>query len=219
MQSQTEENYLKAIYKLAEKQGGKVNTNALAEKLNTKASSVTDMIKRLADKQLVDYEKYQGVGLTKKGEAIAIQIIRKHRLWEYFLVHKLGFKWDKVHEIAEELEHIYSEELIDKLDAFLGCPQYDPHGDPIPNKEGKFTKHQSFQLDLAQQGDKVLITGVIDHSPNFLQYLEQHGLELGTLLEIKTIADFDKSIALVLNGEKDIFVSHQVAKNLLVVKN
>ncbi len=218
MQSQTEENYLKAIFKIAEQEGGKVSTNALADRLHTKASSVTDMIKKLADKQLVCYEKYQGVELTSKGEEIAIQIIRKHRLWEYFLVYKLGFTWDKVHEIAEELEHINSEELIDRLDNFLGNPQYDPHGDPIPNKEGKFATHQSFQLDLAQPNDLVLITGVIDHSAPFLQYLAQHGLALGSLLTIKAIEKFDQSIQLVVNNEKIIFISHQVAKNLLVVK-
>ena len=131
MNSQTEENYLKAIFKIAENTNGKVSTNAIAEKLNTKASSVTDMIKKLAEKQLVMYEKYQGVKLTEDGEKIAIQIIRKHRLWEYFLVNTLDFKWDEVHEIAEELEHINSDALIDKLDKFLSFPQYDPHGDPI----------------------------------------------------------------------------------------
>jgi DtxR family transcriptional regulator, Mn-dependent transcriptional regulator len=218
MLSQTEENYLKAIYKIAEKEGNKVSTNALAERLQTKASSVTDMIKKLAEKQLVVYEKYQGVQLTTAGETIAIQIIRKHRLWEYFLVHKLGFKWDKVHEIAEELEHIYSDELIDRLDTFLGYPQHDPHGDPIPNKEGKFAKHQSFRLDLAAVGEKVLITGVIDHSNSFLQYLEEQGLELGSVLEIESIASFDKSIKINLNKDKNLFISHQVAKNLLVVR-
>ncbi len=218
MNSQTEENYLKAIFKIAENTNGNVSTNAIAEKLNTKASSVTDMIKKLAEKQLVMYEKYQGVKLTEDGEKIAIQIIRKHRLWEYFLVNTLDFKWDEVHEIAEELEHINSDALIDKLDNFLNFPQYDPHGDPIPNKEGFFNRHQSLPLSTFQTNDKVLITGVIDHSPAFLQYLAAINLALGTYLDIKEIADFDKSFTILLNKEKQVFLSYQVTKNLLVVK-
>ncbi len=218
MNSYTEENYLKAIFKIAENAEENVSTNAIAEKLGTKASSVTEMIKKLADKQLVVYEKYQGVKLTKTGEKIAIQIIRKHRLWEYFLVNTLAFKWDEVHEIAEELEHINSDALIDKLDSFLGFPQYDPHGDPIPNKEGLFNKHQSLPLSTFQVHEKVLITGVIDHSAAFLQYLAAINLSLGSCLEIEDIANFDKSFTILLNKEKQIFLSYQVTKNLLVVK-
>jgi DtxR family Mn-dependent transcriptional regulator len=218
MNSYTEENYLKAIFKIAENADENVSTNAIAEKLGTKASSVTEMLKKLADKELVVYEKYQGVKLTETGEKIAIQIIRKHRLWEYFLVNTLAFKWDEVHEIAEELEHINSDALIDKLDSFLGFPQYDPHGDPIPNKEGLFNKHQSLPLSTFQSHEKVLITGVIDHSAAFLQYLAAINLSLGSYLEIEDIANFDKSFTILLNQEKQIFLSYQVAKNLLVVK-
>ena len=218
MNSYTEENYLKAIFKIAENADENVSTNAIAEKLGTKASSVTEMLKKLADKELVVYEKYQGVKLTETGEKIAIQIIRKHRLWEYFLVNTLAFKWDEVHEIAEELEHINSDALIDKLDSFLGFPQYDPHGDPIPNKEGLFNKHQSLPLSTFQVHEKVLITGVIDHSAAFLQYLAAINLSLGSYLEIEDIANFDKSFTILLNQEKQIFLSYQVAKNLLVVK-
>jgi DtxR family Mn-dependent transcriptional regulator len=184
----------------------------------TKASSVTEMLKKLADKQLVSYEKYQGVQLTEQGKKIAIQIIRKHRLWEYFLVNTLEFNWDEVHEIAEELEHITSEKLIDKLDKFLGFPQYDPHGDPIPNKDGHFFKHQSLPLSTFATKDKVFVTGVIDHSPSFLQYLVATGLALGTVLEIKEIIEFDQSFSVELQDKKVIFLSYQVAKNLLVVK-
>lgn len=218
MNSYTEENYLKAIFKIAENAEDNVSTNAIAEKLGTKASSVTEMLKKLAEKELVVYEKYQGVKLTEIGEKIAIQIIRKHRLWEYFLVNTLAFKWDEVHEIAEELEHINSDALIDKLDSFLGFPQYDPHGDPIPNKEGLFNKHQSLPLSTFQASEKVLITGVIDHSATFLQYLAAINLSLGSYLEIQEIANFDKSFTILLNQEKQIFLSYQVAKNLLVVK-
>lgn len=212
------ENYLKAIFKIAEMADGKVSTNAIAEKLSTKASSVTDMIKKLADKKLIIYEKYQGVRLTQEGETIAVQTIRKHRLWEFFLVNTLGFKWDEVHEIAEELEHINSSQLVDKLDAFLGFPQYDPHGDPIPSKDGLFNKHTSLPLVAFLQGETVLLTGVIDHSSAFLQYVDAIGLELGCILHIQEIMSFDKSLTVLLNNEKKVFVSQQVAKNLLVVK-
>ncbi len=218
MHSQTEENYLKAIYKIAEKSGTKVSTNAIAERLQTKPASVTDMLKKLADKQLVDYEKYQGVVLTEKGKYIAVQIIRKHRLWEYFLVNILGFTWDSVHEIAEELEHINSTLLIDKLDAFLEYPQYDPHGDPIPNHKGEFSSRGAFTLATANLHQELLVTGVIDHSTEFLQYLNTIGLGLGTNIVINQFINFDKSLSVVINGKNGIFISHQVAKNLLVIE-
>src|ERR1700743_3108906 len=138
MNTLAEENYLKSIYHLSY-QSINVSTNQIAALLNTRAASVTDMLKKLADKQLINYTRYQGVNLTPAGENIAIHIIRKHRLWEYFLVEKLNFKWDEVHEMAEELEHISSTELIDRLDQFMGYPKYDPHGDPIPDSNGNFT--------------------------------------------------------------------------------
>ena len=136
MFSQTEENYLKAIYSLSLKNEKLVSTNDIAKKLGTKASSVTDMLKKLADKKLVDYTKYHGTSLTKKGVKISLLIVRKHRLWETFLVEKLHFKWTEVHVLAEQLEHIKSEELTNRLEAFLEFPTHDPHGDPIPNKDG-----------------------------------------------------------------------------------
>jgi DtxR family Mn-dependent transcriptional regulator len=137
--SYTEENYLKAIYKLQEKQDSEVSTNEISKEMNTKAASVTDMLKRLSEKSLIHYQKYQGVSLTDAGSKVAVNIIRKHRLWETFLVNKLKFKWDEVHDIAEQMEHIESDELIEKLNDYLGAPQYDPHGDPIPSKKGVFT--------------------------------------------------------------------------------
>src|SRR3984885_5178673 len=140
MNTFTEENYLKAIYHLSH-ESGSVSTNQIAAALNTKAASVTDMLKKLADKALINYEKYQGVTLTSAGQKIALHIIRKHRLWEYFLVEKLNFKWDEVHEMAEEMEHISSVELIDRLDKFMDYPKHDPHGDPIPDSDGKFKVH------------------------------------------------------------------------------
>src|SRR6476620_10565441 len=136
----SEENYLKTIYHITSSSGAEVSTNAIAEKMETKASSVTDMLKKLADKDLVHYKKYQGVSLTDKGLHSAKMIVRKHRLWEIFLVEKLAFSWDEVHDIAEQLEHIKSEQLVNKLDAFLNFPTEDPHGDPIPNAEGNIIK-------------------------------------------------------------------------------
>src|SRR5688572_3663166 len=157
MNSHTEENYLKAIFKLLEKEKGEVSTNAIAEKVNTKAASVTDMLKKLADKKLINYKKYQGVTLTAKGEKIAINIIRKHRLWEVFLVEKLKYKWDEIHDIAEQLEHIQSDSLIDRIDSFLNYPKFDPHGDPIPDLNGNFQQQKSQLLSTITKGNTCIV--------------------------------------------------------------
>lgn len=143
MNSLTEENYIKAIYKLCEKSADAVSTNAIAEKMHTKAASVSDMLKKLSKKKLINYRKYQGVTLTAKGEKLALAIVRKHRLWELFLVQKLNFKWDEVHDIAEQLEHIQSDELVKRIDKFLDHPKFDPHGDPIPDVNGKLHPQRS----------------------------------------------------------------------------
>ncbi|HEY0769930.1 MAG TPA: metal-dependent transcriptional regulator, partial [Sphingobacteriaceae bacterium] len=182
---------------------------------NTKAASVTDMLKKLADKGLINYIKYQGVTLTEKGKGTAINIVRKHRLWEVFLVEKLGFKWDEVHDIAEELEHINSEQLIDRLDTFLGNPKADPHGDPIPDRDGIFHKKELIKLAdlIAKQEGK--ISGVNEHSAAFLQYLEKAGLTLGTTIVVKEALEYDGSVNLLI-GKKEITVSSKVAKNLLI---
>src|ERR1700755_2627153 len=166
MNTFTEENYLKAIYHLS-LQSASVSTNQIAASLNTKAASVTDMLKKLADKELINYAKYQGVTLTATGEKIAISIIRKHRLWEYFLVEKLNFKWDEVHDVAEELEHISSKELIDRLDNFMGNPKYDPHGDPIPDRHGKFKAHELRSVSSLEVNSTGIISGVREPSPGF----------------------------------------------------
>ncbi|MBV1888574.1 MAG: metal-dependent transcriptional regulator, partial [Urechidicola sp.] len=157
--SYTEENYLKAIFSLSIKNENAVSTNDIANKLNTKASSVTDMIKKLADKKLVDYKKYQGATLTKKGLKIAVSIVRNHRLWEVFLVEKLDFTWDKVHDLAEQLEHIKSEQLTEKLDTFLGHPTHDPHGDPIPDKDGKIDFGINETLSNLNEGITCVVVG------------------------------------------------------------
>ncbi|MCZ4245753.1 metal-dependent transcriptional regulator [Pedobacter punctiformis] len=217
MQSFTEENYLKIIYHLSESTNT-VQTNAIAEQIQTKPASVTDMIKKLAEKGLIDYIKYQGVTLTEKGKQTAINIVRKHRLWEVFLVDKLNFKWDEVHDVAEELEHIKSENLIERLDEFLGFPKADPHGDPIPDKNGRFAKTQFVKLIELKIGESGTITGVSQHSSAFLKHLEKLGLTLGKQVKISDVTDFDGSVEILVDN-KQINISREVAKHILTTEN
>ncbi|MFD2570659.1 metal-dependent transcriptional regulator [Spirosoma soli] len=216
MHSFTEENYLKTIYYLATRQEGEVSTNALAEMTATKAASVTDMLRKLADKQLIHYKKYQGVRLTEEGERLALQIIRRHRLWEVFLVEKLGFGWDAVHDIAEEMEHIRSEELVARLDTFLGHPQFDPHGDPIPTPAGQMPEMGYRKLSEVGTGEAARLMAVLEHSAEFLQHLDHSKLTLGCTVTVEEINAFDKSVVVQINSGRMVFVSHEVAKNLLV---
>ncbi len=216
MQSYTEENYLKIIFHLSE-YSNPVQTNAIAEKIQTKAASVTDMLKKLADKELVNYVKYQGVTLTEKGKLTAINIVRKHRLWEVFLVEKLNFKWDEVHEVAEELEHIKSTLLVERLDEFLEFPKVDPHGDPIPDQYGNFADLSFIKLSKLKVNEKGTITGVSEHSSPFLKHLEKLGLTLGKKIEISEILDFDGSVELLIDNNK-INISREVAKHILISK-
>lgn len=212
----TEENYLKTIYAIASRQQGEVTTNALAEMTATRAASVTDMLKRLADKGLIHYKRYQGVRLTEEGERLALTIIRRHRLWEVFLVDKLGFGWDQVHEMAEELEHVRSDELMKRLDAFLNYPQFDPHGDPIPTPAGLMPAVTYRKLaDLAPLEEACLM-GVLDHSAAFLQHLDACGLTLGSVVKVSEISPFDRSMHVTIAPNQALFVSYDVAKNLLV---
>ncbi|GAB2780999.1 metal-dependent transcriptional regulator [Rhabdobacter roseus] len=212
----TEENYLKIIHSLSGREGAEVSTNALAESTSTRAASVTDMLRKLAEKGLIHYKKYQGVRLTPEGEKVALKVIRKHRLWEVFLVEKLGFGWDEVHDIAEELEHIPSDRLVERLDSFLDNPQFDPHGDPIPDAKGNMPKPDYLKLSEVPPGGKVLMMGVLEHTPSFLQHLDRSGLTLGCELEIREINDYDKSIVVLLSSQRTLFVSQEVSKNLLV---
>ena len=212
----TEENYLKIIHALSGRDAQEVSTNALAESTSTRAASVTDMLRKLADKGLINYKKYQGVTLTESGEKVAISVIRKHRLWEVFLVEKLGFGWDEVHDIAEELEHIQSDILVEKLDAFLGHPRFDPHGDPIPDAKGNLQDPDYRALIDVNMGEKVLMMGVLDHAPSFLQHLDRSGITLGCVLEVKEVNEYDKSASVQVNGEQTLFISMEVSKNLLV---
>lgn len=215
MQSFTEENYLKIIYHLSQNNEGPIQTNAISEKMQTKAASVTDMMKKLADKHLVNYKKYQGVTLTPAGKSAAINIVRKHRLWEVFLVEKLNFKWDEVHDIAEDLEHIKSTELIERLDEFLAFPKSDPHGDPIPDKNGHFDSIPFIKLSKLKTDEQGLIMGVSEHSSIFLKHLEKLGLTLGKRVTVKDTNDFDGSVELIIE-QKKINVSREVAKHILI---
>jgi len=217
MTSLAEENYLKAIYKIQEKHGDMVTTSALAETLGINAASVTDFIKKMAVKKLISYEKSKGVKLSEQGRQIALSIIRKHRLWEVWLVNNLGFKWDEVHEIAEQLEHVISDELIEQLDKHLGYPKADPHGDLIPDAKGRFIKNSSKPLTECKKGDKVKFTGVAEHSNPFLQYLTKSNIKLGDELLVEAIEEFDKSFQVKINSKERKLLSKDVVKNLLVV--
>lgn len=214
MNTFTEENYLKAIYHLSTK-GDSVSTNEIAASLNTKAASVTDMLKKLSDKELINYAKYQGVTLTGKGEKVALNIIRKHRLWEYFLVEKLNFKWDEVHDVAEELEHISSKELINRLDDFMGNPKFDPHGDPIPDRHGNLKAHELKPVSSLAVDSTGIISGVREHSAAFLQYLDKHHLVIGKKIKISEINTYDHSVVLTVE-DKRVHISREVANNLLI---
>ena len=213
----TEENYLKAIYHLSTGNNSVVSTNQIAEITNTKAASVTDMLKKLAEKKLINYIKYQGVTLTEAGKNAAVNIVRKHRLWEVFLVEKLGFKWDEVHDIAEELEHINSESLINRLDDFLENPAADPHGDPIPDRSGTIHQKKLIKISDMHQDQSGIISGVSEHSSVFLKLLEKMGLTLGAKIRISEIIEFDGSIMLLVNDHADKTISREVAKNILVM--
>jgi DtxR family transcriptional regulator, Mn-dependent transcriptional regulator len=211
----SEENYLKTIYHLTTISNLEVSTNAIAEMIATKASSVTDMLKKLAEKDLVNYKKYQGVSLTEKGKLSAKMIVRKHRLWEVFLVEKLDFSWDEVHDIAEQLEHIKSEKLINKLDDFLGNPTEDPHGDPIPDAKGRIIKIEKLLLSEVAIHHVGICVGVKDTSSEFLKYLDKQGIALGSEIEVLFQEAFDLSLIIKIN-EKELLISNKIASNLFV---
>ena len=241
--TQSEENYIKGIYHLS--QGGKmsISTNALAGQMETKPSSVTDMIKRLSEKglvhykkyqgvhlilfvvdqtlfrqALVHYKKYQGVHLTEKGTHQALTVIRKHRLWEVFLVEKLDFTWDEVHEVAEQLEHIESEKLIDRLDDLLDNPDFDPHGDPIPDKQRRFKTREKKLLSTMPVSGHGICLGVKDSSSSFLKFLDKHHIELGKRVEVLYKEPYDQSMEIQI-GKRRLQISHQIASNLYIKPN
>lgn len=214
--SYTEENYLKAIYKLLEQSGKPASTNDIAKILSTSAASVTDMLKKLSDKKLVHYEKYKGARLSDEGKTHATTLIRKHRLWEVFLIQSLDFKWDEVHDIAEQLEHVQSDKLVDKLDRYLGFPKYDPHGDPIPDKKGRYTfRHQIILSQLGNQKKAVLV-GVKEHSKSFLNHLDDLNLGIGSIIEVLGISAYDEMIEIKIDDQHLEKISSKVSENLYV---
>lgn len=212
----SEENYLKAVYHL-QSGANAVTTNALAQKLSTRPASVTDMMKKLDAKKLLHYTPYYGFHLTDQGKKAALHIIRRHRLWEVFLAQKLGFEWDEVHNLAEELEHVSSKKLIDKLDAYLGHPNFDPHGDPIPDSRGRIKTDAAITLDKLPLQISATVCRVANQSPEMLELLAHKSIRIGTKLEVKKQFPFDKSYELKLKPNTIITISEQLAKNLFVV--
>lgn len=217
MYSVTEENYLKAIAHLtylADKSGA--GTNELAAVLNVKPATVTDMLKKLKEREVVDYKKYGKVSLTPEGKTVANLLIRKHRLWETFMYEKLGFGWDEVHEVAEQLEHIHSNKLIDSLEEFLGFPRVDPHGDVIPDRNGVIIHPFSRLLSEVDEGKECKVIAVKDISNDFLQYAEKVGIQLGVTFQLASREKFDKSVTIILNKEQKL-LSEKFAGNIFVV--
>jgi len=210
-----EENYLKTIYHLEQETQGGVSTNAIAERMTTKASSVTDMVQKLANKEQLSYKPYKGASLTPQGKKTAASVIRKHRLWEVFLVEKLNFHWDEVHEIAEQLEHIQSEELVVRLDKFLGSPEFDPHGDPIPDKHGNVKKTEKKLLSELEKKQQGVCVGVKESSSDFLKYLDKKNITIGTRIIVLGKEFFDGSMVIQV-GRDQFFISKKIAENLFI---
>ena len=213
--SASKENYLKAIFHLQQEQAS-VSTNALAQALQTKAASVTDMLKKLKAQKLLHYEKYKGVKLTVEGRKVAILIIRKHRLWEYFLVHNLGFGWEEVHEIAEELEHVSSKKLTDRLEEFLGFPQTDPHGDPIPDLQGRMPVNNQVILADLPVNAICTVSNIGDQTAEIMELLNHKNIRIGTKLEVKKKFSFDNSLEVKLRNQSAFTISEHLARNLFV---
>ena len=216
MHSLSEENYLKAIYSQTKEGTRKITPTSIAEELHNNPASVIDMLKKLGDKKLLNYDKVKGARLTERGTKIAIDIVRKHRLWEVFLLEKLGYSWGEVHDIAEQLEHIQYEDLADRLDKFLGYPNYDPHGDPIPDKNGKLPATKWHPLSETEIGKKVKVVNVDDNSPDFLKYLDKQEIALNSILTIKEIQSFDRSLLVELKGKREIYLSPEASRKIFV---
>jgi DtxR family transcriptional regulator, Mn-dependent transcriptional regulator len=213
--STSEENYIKTIFHL---QGstGTVTTNELAHNLNTKPASVTDMMKKLKAKKLLHYEPYQGFRLSHEGKKVAVSIVRRHRLWEYFLAEKLKFNWDEVHDVAEHLEHVSSKKLIDKLEEYLGYPKVDPHGDPIPDKHGKIETSKQVSLCELPPNKPAVVSHVSDQSYEILDLLKHRNIAIGSKLEVKKRFSFDNSIEIKLRNQSAFTITEQLAKNIFV---
>ena len=217
MITNTEENYLKAIYSLNVDRNGKdLGTNELASHLGISPATVSSMLKKLKVKGLISYEKYGAISLLANGEKEAYNVIRKHRLWETFLVEKMEFTWDEIHEVAEQLEHIKSKKLVDQLDKLLGYPEYDPHGDPIPNANGKIKTIHKNTLSQEPPGKQLTMVGVKNDSPEFLQYITQLGLAINSKITITSYHKFDSSLNIEVNGKSQM-ITQQVAENIFVL--
>lgn len=213
--SVSKENYIKAVYHLQQSQG-LVTTNSLAAALQTRPASVTDMFKKLKTQKLLLYEKYKGVKLTAEGKKLALHIVRKHRLWEYFLVDKLGFGWEEVHEMAEELEHISSRKLIDRLEEFLGFPQTDPHGDPIPDIQGRVPASKQVQLTDLPPDTPCFISHVSNQSAEIMELLNHLHLVIGTRITVTKKFSFDHSLEVRLDDQSLLTISEHLTANLFV---
>ncbi|RYE19904.1 MAG: metal-dependent transcriptional regulator [Sphingobacteriaceae bacterium] len=216
MHTLSEENYLKAIYRLYQQPENKITPTAIADALGNNPASVIDMIKKLTDKQLIEYDKRKGVKLTVKGQEAAVLIVRKHRLWEVFLLDKLGYGWDQIHDIAEQLEHVSDDTLANRLEKFLGFPEYDPHGDPIPKSNGKLPKNYAVKLAEAGIGTTCRVAAVRDTSADFLRYLEKLNINIGTELQLIEKISFDGSLIIRIGDQTETAVSAKFSENILI---
>jgi DtxR family Mn-dependent transcriptional regulator len=216
MYTLSEENYLKSIYRLAQQSNFKITPTAITESLGNNPASVVDMIRKLTEKQLIEYDKKKGVELTQQGLKDAVLIVRRHRLWEVFLLEKLGYHWDEIHDIAEELEHISDASLADRLDKFLGFPEYDPHGDPIPKANGKVPKPFSVTLTDLKVGDVCRVAAVRDTSSPFLQYLQKLDIAIGTRIQLIEKIPFDNSLVISISNKENTTVSQKFGENILI---
>jgi len=218
MQTHSEENYLKAIYLLSKRGNEKVSVTAIASVLGNNPASVIEMLKKLTDKSLVEYDKVKGVKLKDKASKEALLVVRRHRLWELFLQNKLGYTWDEVHDIAEQLEHVHHPELADRLDEFLGFPQFDPHGEAIPDRNGQMESRQYVKLSDCKPGDKIRLASVISTSVEFLKFLNSRGLRLGLKMKIKSIEPFDRTMIVSYDKRTSESLSQMVCERLLMEK-
>ena len=216
--SVSEENYIKAIYHL-QQEAERVNTMLLASTLETKPASITDMLKKLKTKRLLDYKPYYGFKLSAEGNRVALGIVRRHRLWEFFLAEKLKFNWEEVHEMAEDLEHVSNKKLIDKLDAFLGYPKFDPHGDPIPDQDGKIQKEEHILLSELKVKAQGRVTKIKSHSTKIMDLIAHQQMNIGSRITVKKVFEFDESMEILIDGKITKNISKQLANNIFIAND
>jgi DtxR family Mn-dependent transcriptional regulator len=216
--SVSEENYIKAIYHL-QQEVDRVNTMLLASTVETKPASITDMLKKLKTKRLLDYKPYYGFKLSAEGNRVALGIIRRHRLWEFFLAEKLKFNWEEVHEMAEDLEHVSNKKLIDKLDAFLGYPKFDPHGDPIPDQDGKIQKEEHVLLSELKVKAQGRVTKIKSHSTKIMDLIAHQQMNIGSKITVKKVFEFDESMEIIIDGKITKNISKQLANNIFIAND